>query len=96
MTDTKVHQAIEKFANKDFKSFLIKSFQTLSPNTKFIDNWHVDLIIKYLEEVESGKIKRLIINIPPRSLKSTIISVAWPAWLLGLDPSRRIIVASYS
>ena len=96
MTDTKVHQAIEKFANKDFKSFLIKSFQTLSPNTKFIDNWHVDLIIKYLEEVESGKIRRLIINIPPRSLKSTIISVAWPAWLLGLDPSRRIIVASYS
>ena len=50
----------------------------------------------YLEQVQSSQTKRLLINIPPRSLKSTIVSVAWPAWVLGNDPSKKIIVASYS
>ncbi len=79
-----------------FKSFLIKTFQTLNPKQKFEDNWHLDLIIEHLKSIEKSKTKRLIINIPPRSLKSTLISVAWPAWILGNDPSKKIIVASYS
>jgi predicted phage terminase large subunit-like protein len=79
-----------------FKSFLIKVFQTINPSNSFKDNWHLDLIIKYLESVEEEKIRRLLVNVPPRSLKSTIISVAWPAWLLGQDPTKRIIAASYS
>jgi predicted phage terminase large subunit-like protein len=79
-----------------FKSFLVKSFQTLNPTVNFQDNWHIDLISEYLKEVAASKIKRLIINIPPRSLKSTIVSVAWPAWLLGKDPTKKIIVVSYS
>ncbi len=91
-----VTNSLEKFAHDNLKSFVIKSFQTLNPNIKFVDNWHVDLIINYLKAASSGSIKRLIINIPPRSLKSTIISVAWPAWLLGIEPTKRIIVASYS
>lgn len=81
---------------KCFKSFLVKAFHTLNPGTKFEDNWHLDLIIEYLKSVESTDTKRLIINIPPRSLKSTLISVAWPAWILGHHPNKRIIVASYS
>ncbi|MCE2993525.1 MAG: phage terminase large subunit [Candidatus Jidaibacter sp.] len=91
-----IENAINKFAIIRFKSFLIKVFNTISPNTKFIDNWHIDLIEQYLKQIEECKMQRLIINIPPRSLKSTIISVAWPAWLLGQDPTKRIIVASYS
>jgi predicted phage terminase large subunit-like protein len=91
---------ISEFATKlipnCFKSFLIKVFQTLNPSQKFEDNWHLDLMIEYLKSVENSETKRLIINVPPRSLKSTLISVAWPAWLLGNDPSKKIIVASYS
>lgn len=79
-----------------FKAFLIKSFNTVCPTVPYLDNWHIDLIIKNLEQIEGNKIKRLLINLPPRSLKSIIISVAWPAWLLGRDPSKKIIVASYS
>jgi predicted phage terminase large subunit-like protein len=85
-----------KFLKYNFKSFLLKCFYTLAPGTKFIDNWHIDLILEYLEEIERCHISRLIINVPPRSLKSTIISVSWPAWLLGQNPTRKIIVASYS
>jgi predicted phage terminase large subunit-like protein len=81
---------------RDLKSFIVRSFLTVNPDMEFIDNWHIDLLTECLEEVAKGNIKRLIINIPPRYLKSVCISVAWPAWLLGLDPTKRIIVASYS
>ena len=46
--------------------------------------------------VHGGEISRLLINQPPRSLKSICVSVAYVAWLLGHDPTRRIIVVSYS
>ncbi|WCR57059.1 MAG: hypothetical protein PG979_001116 [Rickettsia asembonensis] len=46
--------------------------------------------------MQSGDINRLIINIPPRSLKSICVSVAWPAYLLGISPTKRIMAASYS
>jgi len=91
-----LNNALDNLLHLNFKSFLIKSFQTLSPNSQFIDNWHLDLMCKYLEGCAAGKNKRMLINIPPRSLKSTIISVAWPAWILGNSPEKRIIVASYS
>ena len=80
----------------DFASFIKQSFYSVNPATKYLHNWHIDLIAEYLNACEQGEIKRLIINIPPRSLKSIAVSVAWPAWLLGHDPSRRIIAASYS
>ncbi len=94
--DSKVSEVASKLIPNCFKSFLVKSFHTLNPGQKFEDNWHLDLIIEYLKSVESADTKRLIINIPPRSLKSTLISVAWPAWILGHNPDKRIIVASYS
>ena len=80
----------------DFKQFVIKVFKYLNPATDFLDNWHIDYLIESLLQIENGQIKRLVINVPPRSLKSTIISVAWPAWLLATNPAKRIIVASYS
>jgi predicted phage terminase large subunit-like protein len=61
-----------------------------------LHNWHIDLIADRLQQVSVGKIRRLIINMPPRSLKSVCISVAWPAWLLGNNPAARIMAASYS
>jgi predicted phage terminase large subunit-like protein len=81
---------------RDYKSFLIKSFYTLHHNERFEDNWHLDLITEYLQAIAKGDIKRLIINIPPRSLKSICTSVAWPAWLLAQNPANKIISASYS
>ena len=58
-------------------------------------NWHICAIVYHLEQVWLGNIKRLIINLPPRSLKSIMCSVAFPAFVLGNDPTKRLIVASY-
>ncbi len=73
-----------------------KCFVTVNPGTKYLYNWHIKRIAEYLHSCENSEINRLIINIPPRYLKSFIVNVAWPAWLLGQDPTRRIISASYS
>src|SRR5258708_8319896 len=80
---------------KDFVSFVRKSFHVLSPSATFDMNWHICAIAHHLEQVRLGNIKRLIITLPPRSLKSIMCSVAFPAFVLGHDPSKRLIVVSY-
>lgn len=77
-------------------SFIARAFGTVNPGTEFLANWHIDLIAEYLEAVRRSEITRLIINMPPRALKSICVSVAWPAWLLGHDPTCRIMCASYA
>jgi len=76
--------------------FVEAAFQKLNPGSPYHHNWHIDCVAWYLEEVECGAIKRLIITLPPRYLKSFIASVAFPAWVLGQDPSKKIISISYS
>lgn len=90
--DARIMNAIYR---TDFGSFFRKCFHTLVPGTSFQMNWHIDALAYALEQVRSGKIKRLIINMPPRSLKSMMTSVAFPAFALGHDPTKRIVVASY-
>ena len=58
-------------------------------------NWHLDAIAAALEACRRGEITRLIINVPPRSLKSLSLN-AFVAFLLGQDPSAQIIYASYN
>jgi predicted phage terminase large subunit-like protein len=81
---------------KDFVSFVRKVFHVLNPSATFHMNWHICAIAHHLEQVWLGNIKRLIITVPPRSLKSITCSVALPAYVLGQDPTKRLIVASYS
>jgi predicted phage terminase large subunit-like protein len=81
---------------KDFVSIVRKVFHVLNPSAIFHMNWHICAIAYYLEQVRLGKIRRLIITVPPRSLKSIMCSVAFPAFVLGHDPTKRLIVASYS
>lgn len=79
----------------DFEVFVERVFKTLNPATRFQANFHISLIVAKLEAVRRGEIKRLIINLPPRNLKSILCSVAFPAYLLGHNPSAKIICASY-
>lgn len=76
--------------------FIQKSFYIINQGTKYIHNWHIDAISEALNEVCNGNIKRLIINMPPRYLKSVCVSASFPAWILGNNPEKRIIVSSYS
>lgn len=86
----------EALMRKDFRAFVHKVFTTLTLGQTYVRTWHVDAIAGQLERVRRGEVRRLIINMPPRSLKSIAASVAFPAFVLGHDPSRRIICVSYS
>jgi predicted phage terminase large subunit-like protein len=76
--------------------FVERVFAELNPGEQFFDNWHIHLIVQYLEAARAGKILRLAVNLPPRNLKSIVVSVAYVAWLLGHNPATKIICASYN
>jgi predicted phage terminase large subunit-like protein len=75
-----------------------EGWPVLSPGTPFLSNWHIDAIAEYLYACTLGQIRRLIINMPPKSLKSTLVSVMWPTWCWGPlnQPGTRWMFASYS
>jgi hypothetical protein len=93
---TPENRLLQALLRSDFRAMLEKVFITLAPGQTFVGNWHVDAIAWQLERVRRGETKRLIINMPPRSLKSIAASVAFPAFVLGREPWRRIICVSYS
>ena len=90
------HAALAALLRSDLLYFVWKSFQTILPGTPYLPSRHIDAIVYQLMRVQAGEISRLLINQPPRSLKSICVSVAYVAWLLGHDPTRRVIVVSYS
>jgi predicted phage terminase large subunit-like protein len=87
---------IDAILRSDLYSFVRGSFPIVSAGSPFLPNWHVEAITHALTRVLRGESKRLIITVPPRSLKSICASVAFPAFVLGHDPTRRIICVSYS
>ena len=88
-------EALDAICRRDFASFIERSFNSLTPGAPFDPNWHIEAIAHHLEQVRLGKNNRLIISIPPRSLKSIASSVAFPAFILGHDPTKRVICVSY-
>jgi len=84
------------FIKNDFVAFVERAFYELNPQTEFQHNWHIDVIAEALEQCRTGKLRRLIINVPPRSLKSHMTSISFVAWLLGHNPAAQIICASYA
>jgi predicted phage terminase large subunit-like protein len=77
-------------------SFTEFAFGVVRPDIVFKPNWHFEAVTHKLSEVASGEVRRLIITLPPRNLKSLCASVALPAWFLGRNPSERVVVVSYS
>jgi predicted phage terminase large subunit-like protein len=88
--------AYMRLLRNHYPSYLQKIFYTLNPTTAFHANWHLQAIGEYLNAMQQGELRRLIINIPPRSLKSIAITVGWSSYLLGHNPACKIITASYS
>jgi predicted phage terminase large subunit-like protein len=77
-------------------SFTEFAFGVVRPGILFKPNWHFEAVTHKLSQVASGEVRRLIITLPPRTLKSLCASVALPAWFLGRHPSERVVVVSYS
>jgi predicted phage terminase large subunit-like protein len=86
---------VDALCRTDFVSFIRKTFHTLTPAESLQMNFHIYALAFYLELVRLGVITRLVINLPPRSLKSIVASVAFPAFVLGRDPTKQVIAISY-
>src|SRR5229473_6115561 len=86
----------EAILRSDLGYFAERCFYELNPQAAFLTNWHIEVIAAKLAAVRAGKIRRLIINLPPRHLKSLMASIAFPAWCLGHDPSAQILCVSYA
>jgi predicted phage terminase large subunit-like protein len=76
--------------------FTARCFKELNPTAEFEMNWHIEAMGSHLSDVRNGDTNRLILNVPPRHLKSTIGSIAFPAWCLGQNPSAKIVCVSYA
>jgi hypothetical protein len=80
---------------QDLYAFIEQCFCELNPTTAFQRNWHLEMLSSALEACRRKEETRLIINEPPRSLKSHCASVAFVAFILGHDPTAKIICVSY-
>lgn len=83
-------------ANGGLKLFLRDAWKILEPHTTLVPGWHIDCICDHLEAVTAGDIRRLVIQMPPRHMKSSIVSVIWPVWSWTVDPSKCFLTASYA
>ncbi len=83
-------------ARQHFFLFVYRAFRELYPNQALEPSWYIQAMAHCLQQTAEGDLRRLIINIAPRHLKSFCASVALPAWLLGHQPTKKIIVVSYS
>ena len=73
------------------RMFFRLAFRLLHPGVEYQHNWSIDVLGEALARCARGETRRLIVNMPPRSLKSVCSSVAFPAWLLGTQPDRKIM-----
>lgn len=80
----------------DFPTFLRKAWPILEPANPLVESWYIDYICEYLMLVTRGIIRRLLINIPPRNLKSSIVTILWPVWSWTIKPWMKWIFCSYS
>lgn len=76
--------------------YTVAAWPVLEPATEFVPGPHLDVIAEYLEAVSEGDIRRLIINMPPRYMKSISVSVMWPTWEWARRPERRFMFSSYA
>src|SRR5271157_4596877 len=87
---------VEATLREDFYSFLVGCFNELHAGQTFSPSSHAEVLAAKLQGVREGGVKRLVVNVPPRHLKSLAASVALPAWLLGHDPALAVVNVTYA
>lgn len=85
-----------ELAQRHLNEFVRQAWPIVEPSTPFVPGWHIDAIIEHIEAISNGEIRNLVINVPPRHMKSLLVSVFWPAWEWIRWPSRRWLFASYA
>ena len=89
-TPTQIATAVQRMAPKRLLPFCVQMMPA------YLTPPHVTLLAQYLEKVERGAIKRLIVSMPPRHGKSQLTSIFFPAWYLGRNPDKRVILSAHT
>lgn len=85
----------EKCENSFF-SFVKAHWKIIEPGREFQSNWHIEAICEHLEAVNRGEIRNLLINMPPRHMKSILVSVMFTPWVWLKDPWKCFLYSSYA
>lgn len=83
-------------AESSLRSFTRQAWRVVEPFTRFVPGWHIDAICEHLQAISEGKLKKLIITVPPGHMKSLTTCVTWPAWDWLRAPWLRWMFASYA
>ncbi len=85
----------KELAQRSLSEYIRQAWHIVEPGNRYIHGWHIDAICEHLEAATRGEIRNLIINIPPRHMKSLITCVFWPTWLWTSKPETRWLFSSY-
>ncbi len=87
-----------ELACRSLADFVRLAWRQLEPENPYVHGWHIDVVCEHLEAVTDGDIKRLLINVPPGTMKSLLVNVFWPAWEWGPCelPAMRYMAASHT
>lgn len=92
-----LEELVSRFdAEKSLYEFMRQSWPYVEGDTPFVANWHLEALCEHLEAVLSGEIKNLLINVPPRTTKTTVISICFPAFTWIHNPKIQFAFGSYS
>src|SRR5712692_9594733 len=80
---------------RSLAEFVRLAWAVVEPSTPFVDGWHIGAIVEHLEAITRGQIRNLLINVPPRHMRSLLVSVFWPAGERNRWPERRWLYSSY-
>lgn len=93
-------ELLNALCRENFASFAAKAFEQVNPGIPYEHGWHIECIAAHLQALYEGTLpdgkRRLCINVPPRSLKSYLASIAFPAWVLGKQSHEKFICTSFN
>lgn len=91
-----IKQAAQRVYEEKLTEFIKGAWHVVEPGTPYLENWHIGAICEHLTAVREGHIRKLVITMPPRQMKSLSVSVFFPMWWWATDPSIRFLYASYA
>jgi predicted phage terminase large subunit-like protein len=86
---------LNEATRRDLYTHVQRAFAELNPGRRFHHGRHLEYVCAEVAALCTGDTRRLVLNMPPRNLKSIIVSVAFATWILGKDPTKRILIVSY-
>ena len=85
-----------ELCRRSLADFIRQAWRVIEPGQPYVHGWHIDALADHLSAVSRGEINRLLINIPPGTMKSLATCVFWPAWEWTVNPHLRYVCASHS